>query len=106
LPLDTEFSVPILWPSTRADYEHIAAGMLVLAGEGRGFPVDYDELWTRVGFERRTRSRNGERSMAPERAAASSTSPVEVRHVQLLVAIMKCDGAFKVFQIDNAREGV
>jgi hypothetical protein len=30
---------------------------------GRGLPMDYDELerWTRVGFERGTRSRHGER---------------------------------------------
>ena len=41
----------------------IAAGMLILAGGGRGLPLDYDELerWTRVGFERGTRSRKGER---------------------------------------------
>jgi hypothetical protein len=30
---------------------------------GRGLPMDYDELarWTRVGFERRTAARRGER---------------------------------------------
>jgi len=35
----------------------------ILAGGGRGLPLDYDELerWTRVGFERGTRSRRGER---------------------------------------------
>jgi hypothetical protein len=35
---------------------------LVLAGGGRGHPLDYDELerWTRVGFERGMRSRKGE----------------------------------------------
>jgi hypothetical protein len=34
-------------------YELIGAGMLILAGGGRGFPLDYDELerWTRVGYE-------------------------------------------------------
>jgi hypothetical protein len=28
--------------------------MLILAGGGRGFPLDYDELerWTRIGYER------------------------------------------------------
>jgi hypothetical protein len=28
--------------------------MLILAGGGRGFPLDYDELerWNRVGYER------------------------------------------------------
>jgi hypothetical protein len=38
-------------------------GMLMLAGNGRGLPFDYDELerWTRVGFERGMRSRKGER---------------------------------------------
>jgi hypothetical protein len=60
---DTGFGVPILWRFTHAGYELVAAGMLILAGGGRGLPLDYDELerWTRVGFERRTRSRNGER---------------------------------------------
>jgi hypothetical protein len=45
------------WP------ELIAAGMLILAGGDRGFPLDYDELerWTRVGYERGIRSRKGER---------------------------------------------
>jgi hypothetical protein len=43
-------------------YELIGAAMLILAGGGRGFPLDYEELerWTRVGFERGTRSRHGE----------------------------------------------
>jgi hypothetical protein len=51
------------WPSTHVGHELIGAGMLILAGGGRGFPLDYDELarWTRVGFERRMRSRKGER---------------------------------------------
>jgi hypothetical protein len=37
--------------------------MLILAGGGRGFPLDYDELerWTRIGFERGMRSVKGER---------------------------------------------
>ena len=44
-------------------YELIGAGMLILAGDGRGFPFDYDELerWTRVGYERGMTSRKGER---------------------------------------------
>jgi hypothetical protein len=51
------------WPSTHVGYELIGAAMLILAGGGRGFPLDYDELerWTRVGFERGMRSRKGER---------------------------------------------
>jgi hypothetical protein len=51
------------WPSTHIGHELIAAGMLILAGNGRGFPFDYDELerWTRVGYERGMRSRKGER---------------------------------------------
>jgi hypothetical protein len=51
------------WPSTHVGHELIAAGMLILAGGGRGFPLDYDELekWTRVGYERGMRSRKGER---------------------------------------------
>jgi hypothetical protein len=51
------------WPSTHIGHELIAAGMMILAGGGRGLPLDYDELerWTRVGFERGTRSRKGER---------------------------------------------
>jgi hypothetical protein len=42
------------WPSTHVGYELVAAGMLILAGNGRGLPFDYDELerWTRVGYER------------------------------------------------------
>ena len=49
------------WPSTHIGHELIAAGRMILAGGGRGLPLDYDELerWTRVGFERGTRSRNG-----------------------------------------------
>jgi hypothetical protein len=41
-------------PATRVGYELIGAGMLVLAGDGRGLPMDYDELerWTRIGYER------------------------------------------------------
>ena len=37
--------------------------MLIMAGGGNGKPLNYDELerWTRVGYDRRTRSRKGER---------------------------------------------
>ena len=44
-------------------YELIGAGMLTLAGGGRGTPLDYHELerCTRVGYERGMRSRKGER---------------------------------------------
>jgi hypothetical protein len=51
------------WPSTHVDYELIGAGILILAAGERGLPMDFDELerWTRVGFERGTRSRRGER---------------------------------------------
>jgi hypothetical protein len=37
--------------------------MLILAGGGRGLPLDYDELerWMRIGFERGMASRRGER---------------------------------------------
>jgi hypothetical protein len=51
------------WPSAHVGYELIAAGMLILAGDGRGFPFDYDELerLTRVGYERVMRSRKRER---------------------------------------------
>jgi hypothetical protein len=50
-------------PATHVGYELIGAGMLILAGDGRGLPFDYDELerWTRVGYERGMRSRKGER---------------------------------------------
>jgi len=50
-------------PATHVGYELIAAGMLVIAGGGRGFPLDYDDLerWTRVGYGRGMRSRKGER---------------------------------------------
>jgi hypothetical protein len=50
-------------PATHVSHELIAAGMLILAGGGRDLPLDYEELerWTRVGYERGTRSRHGER---------------------------------------------
>jgi hypothetical protein len=50
-------------PATHVGHELIAAGMMILAGGGRGVPLDYGELerWTRVGYERGTRSRKGER---------------------------------------------
>ena len=59
-------------PATHVGYELIGAGMLILAGGGRGFPLDYDELerWTRVGYERgigHARA-NGEASVTPVRA--------------------------------------
>jgi hypothetical protein len=40
-----------------------AARVLILTGGGRAFPLDYHELerWSRVGFERRTKLRHGER---------------------------------------------
>ena len=49
-----EASAWYAWPSTHVGYELIGAGMLILAGNGRGLPFDYDELerWTRVGYER------------------------------------------------------
>jgi hypothetical protein len=49
-------------PATHVGHELIGAGMLILAGGGRGLPLDYDELerWTRVGFERGMASRRGE----------------------------------------------
>jgi hypothetical protein len=51
------------WPSTHAGYELVAAGMLIMAADYDGKPLDYEALerWTRVGFERGTRSRKGER---------------------------------------------
>jgi hypothetical protein len=50
-------------PATHVGYELIGAALLIIAGGGRGFPLDYDELerWTRVGYERGMRSRKGER---------------------------------------------
>jgi hypothetical protein len=51
------------WPSTRPGYELVAAGMWIMAGGYDGQPLDYEKLerWTRVGFERGTRFRKGER---------------------------------------------
>jgi hypothetical protein len=53
----------LAWPSTHIGHELVAAGMLIMARNGRGLPFDYDELerWTRVGYERGMRSRKGER---------------------------------------------
>jgi hypothetical protein len=50
-------------PATHVGYELIGAGMLILAGGGRGLPMDYDELerWTRVGYQRGMKSLRGER---------------------------------------------
>jgi hypothetical protein len=50
-------------PATHVGHELIGAGMLILAGGGHRFPLDYDELerWTPVGYERGMRSRKGER---------------------------------------------
>jgi len=41
-------------PAPHVGYELIGAGMLILAGDGRGLPFVCDELehWTRVGYER------------------------------------------------------
>jgi hypothetical protein len=49
--------------ATHVGYELIGGAMLILAGGGRGFPLDYDglERWTRVGYERGMGSRKGER---------------------------------------------
>jgi hypothetical protein len=49
--------------ATHVGYELIGAGMLILAGNHRGLPLDYDDLerWTRVGYERGMRFRKGER---------------------------------------------
>ena len=51
------------WPSTHAGYELVAAGMLIMAGGHEGKPLDFEALerWARVGFERGTRFRKGER---------------------------------------------
>ena len=44
-------------------FELVAAGMLIMAAGHDGKPMDYEELerWTRVGFDRGTRFRKGER---------------------------------------------
>jgi hypothetical protein len=51
------------WPANHARYELVAAGMLIRAAGHDGKPLDYEALerWTRVGYERGMRSRNGER---------------------------------------------
>jgi hypothetical protein len=43
--------------------ELVTAGMLIMAAGHDGKPLDYEALerWTRVGFERGMRQRNGER---------------------------------------------
>jgi hypothetical protein len=50
-------------PATHVGYELVGAGMLILAGNHRGLPFDYDDLerWTRVGYERGMRFSKGER---------------------------------------------
>jgi hypothetical protein len=51
------------WPSTHVGHELVAAGLLIMAGGHDGKPLDFEALerWTRVGFERGTRFRKGER---------------------------------------------
>jgi hypothetical protein len=51
------------WPSTHVGHELVAAGLLIMAGGHEGKPLDFEALerWTRVGFERGTRFRKGER---------------------------------------------
>jgi hypothetical protein len=51
------------WPSTHVGHELVAAGLLIMAGGHDGKPLDFEELerWTRLGFERGTRFRKGER---------------------------------------------
>lgn len=41
-------------PSTHVGHELLTAGLLILAGGGRGQPLDYGlvEHWTKIGFER------------------------------------------------------
>src|SRR5215207_4290986 len=59
-------------PAIHVGHELIAAGMLILTAGGRGVPLDYGALerWTRVGYERGTKARHGERSrMRPRRQA-------------------------------------
>src|SRR5215207_4668287 len=65
-------------PAIHVGHELIAAGMLILAGGGRGVPLNYGELerWTRVGFERGTKARQNadacHRDDMPARAAGVS----------------------------------
>jgi hypothetical protein len=51
------------WPSTHVGHELVAAGLLIMARGHDGKPLDFEALerWTRLGFKRGTRSRNGER---------------------------------------------
>jgi hypothetical protein len=51
------------WPSTHVGHELVAAGLLIMAGGHDGKPLDFEALerWTRLGFERGTRFRKGER---------------------------------------------
>jgi hypothetical protein len=57
----------------------IAAGMVILAGDGRGLPFDDDELerWTRVGYERGVRSRKVSAESAPMPPAGEDQKPPE-----------------------------
>ena len=64
---------PAIWGKSRA-------GMLILAGGGRGLPMDYDELerWTRVEFERGMRLRKGNgrrRNLRPTLVTTDAVPP-------------------------------
>jgi hypothetical protein len=55
--------VPVV-PVELIPVSHLALDLpVIVAGGGRGLPLDYDELerWTRIGYERGMRSRKGER---------------------------------------------
>jgi hypothetical protein len=51
------------WPAHHVGHELIAAGMLIMAAGHDGRPLDYEALerWTRVGYERGMKWRQGER---------------------------------------------
>jgi hypothetical protein len=62
------------WPSTHLGYELVAAGMLLMAADHDGKPLDYDELerWTRVGFRRGDEIPQGRAVMANKFISAGS----------------------------------
>ena len=68
-------------PATHVGYELIGAAMLILAGGGRGFPLDYDELerWTRVGHKKKYPQGKKATITHPHRGVLDQITHVDVR---------------------------
>jgi hypothetical protein len=90
------------WPSTHVGHELIGAGMLILAGNGRGLPFDYDELerWTRVGYKRgcgHARA-NGNEGAAMRLLKGNKESPEDPSGLSHFARLSSCTGVVSLLQ--------